>query len=283
MSQNFGFVILSYNHPEITRKCVQSLLDKGVSASSILLFHNGSEKKWLDLLKVEFPKIFHAQNGKNCGFSGGANSALQRAFQNWDWVYFMTNDTQLLKFSAPLDLVPGFYAPPVWHRKGQNLDSWGGFLDLQRGRLRHAHVADETPRSHEFFYVPGTAFVIHKDFFFRNGGFKEKLHTFWEDVELSVRALRQGETVSRTDVFEVLHLGGKTCHKSSDYTLYLYQRNRWLVSFSQANFSQTIFLSFYFLKENLRIFFNLIQQSRWADLKKYLRGQKDFFAMSTKK
>ena len=278
MTQNYGFVILSYNHPEITRQAVDSLLQKGIPPQNILLFHNGSEKKWVTSLQTTFPEIQHAVIEVNRGFSGGANEALAQAFQRWEWAFFLTNDTRLLRFSPPADLWPGFYAPPIWQRKQQQLDSWGGYLHLPKARLRHARSGQDRPLHNEFFYIPGTAFLMHKEFFLHQK-FDERLHTYWEDVELSLRALRSGEVVSRTSVFEVLHLGGKTCHKSSTYTLYLFQRNRWLVSLSQASSTQALFLFFYFFKENIRILFRLIFQARWNDLKNYLRGQKEFLMM----
>lgn len=278
MTQNYGFVILSYNHPEITQQAVESLLQKGLNPQDILLFHNGSEKKWVQLLKDKFSEIQHEVIDQNRGYSGGANEALERAFKKWDWVFFLTNDTRLIHFSPPTPLWPGLYAPPIWNRKHEKLDSWGGYLLLPQARLRHARSGQDRPLKNEFFYVPGTAFLIHKNFF-SHQKFDESLNTFWEDVDLSIRALREGDVVSRTSIFEVLHLGGKTCHKSSNYTLYLFQRNRWIVSFRQAPFLQKISLAFYFFKENLRILFKLLFQARWDDLRNYLRGQKEFLMM----
>jgi GT2 family glycosyltransferase len=51
-------------------------------------------------------------------------------------------------------------------------------------------------------------------------------HTYWEDVDFSMRAHRNDISIFRNPEAELLHGIGKTCHKKPYYSLFLYQRNR---------------------------------------------------------
>jgi uncharacterized protein (DUF433 family) len=46
--------ILSYNHPELTQKTIESCLAFEPSLP-VTLLHNGSEGRWIEKLKKQFP------------------------------------------------------------------------------------------------------------------------------------------------------------------------------------------------------------------------------------
>src|SRR5690606_5247165 len=116
---------------------------------------------------------------------------------------FLTNDCELMKAPADMgSLVPGLYAPKVYRRKIPVVDSIGGVFYPYLRRLEHIRTAEraviELAASkrrqfwYKYFYIPGTAFLAHKIAYEKVGGFDESLHTYWEDVDLSVRAIRAG-------------------------------------------------------------------------------------------
>src|SRR5690606_2360973 len=78
---------------------------------------------------------------------------------------------------------------------------------------------------YKYFYIPGTTFLAHQSAFEKVGGFDESLHTYWEDVDLSVRANRAGIHLGVAPQWEFLHKVGKTCHKDPFYTRHLFHRN----------------------------------------------------------
>lgn len=242
MSDNLGFVILSYNHPELTAKCVENTL-LVVPPERVLLFHNGSQPRFVAQLKEKFPQIRHREIVLNRGFSGGANQSLSEAFREWEWAFFLTNDTKLMAVGRTPES-PGLYAPLIWQRKLFDWDSWGAKLNLLSAKLTHIKQEVFKLKNHECFYVPGTAFLLDRKTFTASGGFDERLGTFWEDVDFSLRCQKLGLVVKRTAEFTLSHAGGKTCHKDESYTLYLFQRNRWIVSFRFASFWQRCCLIF---------------------------------------
>lgn len=198
-----------------------------------MLLHNGSLPQHVDSLTSHFQSIQHLRLEENRGFSGGANHLLNFAFERWEWVLFLTNDTTLESVPAQMPPRPGLYVPQVYLRKRERIDYQMGFFNSRIGQLRHLRE-NEIPsfesKSGLFTYAPGTAFLLHRDVFRSVGTFDETLHTYWEDVDFSVRCHKKGYSPKAYWSFEVTHAGGKTTRKDSFYTNFLFQRNRRIVS-----------------------------------------------------
>lgn len=228
--------ILSFNHPQLTAKCVRSVLEN-VAPQNIILTHNGSREENIKTLMEEFPKIDHLVLNENRGYSGGANATLQYAFQKSRWLLFLTNDCQLLN-SPAIPHSPGLHAPLIYRRRAGKVDSLGGLFHPLRGRLEHIREIERAQKYLNFkkrrwfrqFYVPGTAFYLDASTYSLLGGFDESLHTYWEDVDLSARAHKLDVHVGITPETKILHQVGKTCHKDPYYTQILFWRNRQIIS-----------------------------------------------------
>ena len=253
-------VVLSFNHPDLTARCVQSCL-KFLKPNQIQLVHNGSFPHFVDRLLKEFPDITHHKLNPNRGFTGGANFALQKAYEKSDWALFVTNDCELMSLNSHLDnLESGLYAPLIYRRKTDRVDSFGGILNSRSGRLSHISYASSDLKAGETFYVPGTAFLLDKSSFEKVGLFDERLGTYWEDVDFSLRCHDKGVPLKQTKEFIFRHGIGKTCHKHSYYTNYLYQRNRIRVCRKWKAGSE-----FRFFKDTLKHCAQKAQRGHWPE------------------
>ena len=228
-----GVVVLSYNHPNITANCLKSVLEQ-VNAKSIALFHNGSETKWVDQLTKEFPSIAHWSTDENKGYASGVNQALAHAFKKWSWVFLLTNDTKLIRWSGDIPIQPGIYSPKVYLRRTDRIDYQLGYFNSVTGKIWHAkdaHLHAGYPiKNGVFTYAPGSAFLISTEVFNSVGSFDEGLHTYWEDVDFGARACLNGFAPLTWPQIELIHLGGKTTRKDPFYTNFLFKRNRRRVS-----------------------------------------------------
>ena len=230
-------VVLSYNHPELTARTLKSV-QALVSDSKILLVHNGSLTQHQKRLQDEFPTIEHLVLPENRHYSGGANAGLRHVFEKQnqsdsDWILFLTNDCQLLNWRQPTG-APAMIAPLIYARKEGRVDSLGGRFDAHLAHLSHCKSESEFSSAIRP-YIPGTAFWIHRQVFKMTEGFDETLQTYWEDVDLSQRVRTLGFELRTDPETQVLHAIGKTCHKDTHYTTYLYQRNRKRVSLKYAD------------------------------------------------
>jgi len=272
----FACVILSYNHSEITTRCLHSVLNHTEKFKTIYLVHNGSQEKNVRDLQTLFPGVRHVLLSRNKGFSGGANAGLDLAFTNGArQVLFTTNDTELQKFELNLSsqLQNTVLCPRIEKRKTGVVDSFGGHVDLWSGRLDHLKnpMSDTVDRTFIMrsrrFYVPGTAFIVDKSTWQKVGGFDESLGTYWEDVDWSLRASQNNIALRSTKDIVLTHGIGKTCHSNPLYTVYYYHRNRRRVVWRHTNVAQKIQFSVFYSAEMTKKFMSYL-------LKKDLRRMK---------
>ncbi|MCB0349133.1 MAG: glycosyltransferase family 2 protein, partial [Bdellovibrionales bacterium] len=165
-------IVLSYNHPEITARTLSSL--KSFEFKSTLLVHNGSTPMHQESLQTNFPNIEHLVLPTNLGFSGGANAGLTEAFKTADWCLFLTNDC-VLETIGVLPTKPSIVAPKIWSRNTDRIDSLGGYFVPHKGLLQHIRNEEDFYTNSDLKYVPGTAFLLHKDIFSKTAGFDPSL------------------------------------------------------------------------------------------------------------
>jgi GT2 family glycosyltransferase len=229
-------VILSFNHPELTTRTLESVQQVSPSRP-VLLVHNGSESRFVTKHREAWPGIEHLILEKNRGYTGGVNAGLKKAFEKADWVLLLTNDCRLIDINLPgPEEEPALKAPQIFARKLDRIDSYGGAFSPVTGKLSHLKSPQDLSQLQNSVdrrtlpYVPGTAFWIHREVFESIGGFDERLGTYWEDVDFSVRAWQRGFALQVDLQTKIIHGIGKTCHKDPYYTTFLYQRNRRLIS-----------------------------------------------------
>ncbi len=224
---NYSIVILSYNHPDLTQKTLSSVIALQFPPEHVVLVHNGSVEKNVTTLRNQFPTVQHLILEKNCGYAGGANAGLKFAFCENSQVLFLTNDIEMISLPK-LDSFTGLITALILKRKTLQVDSVMGSVDTRTARLQHLREMAQPALmpSRELYYAPGTAFGMTRLCFETMGGFDESFHTYWEDVNFGVRAMKAGFPITHEPTFKLLHKIGKTCHKDRFYTLYLFQRNR---------------------------------------------------------
>lgn len=242
---SLAIVILSYNHSQLTTECVDSVLQL-TTEIPLFLIHNGTDKKQKEYLYKKFTssQVIHLDIAVNKGFSGGANHGLTAALKAYNWVLFLTNDTLLKELPKPdyfNKLQSGQYAPLILVKRNQKVDSLGGAINPNKGHLYHIKSQEDfqkikTAQKNEYVYIPGTAFVIDQKTFFTSKGFDEKLGTYWEDVDYSLYLQKNNHHLGVLPEVIIEHKIGKTCHKDSYYTTYLFHRNRMVISWKYSQF-----------------------------------------------
>ncbi len=260
-------VVLSYDLPQHTSETVDSVLNF-VRPEQVILVHNGSSRKNVLRLQEKFPALQHLVIEKNCHFSGGANRGLRFAFSQTEWVLFLTNDCRLLQLGK-IPEQPGLFAPLIAQRKANQIDSIGGFIEPVQFKLHHAKSIDEFNKS-SLRYIPGTAFWMHQTSFHQLSGFDESFQTYWEDVDLSMRALKFGISLNAQLDCHIEHGIGKTCHSQAFYTTYLYQRNRRKMIAKYARYKTPAY--WHWSRDNLRMLSTSLMRRDFHKFKLGLRA-----------
>lgn len=228
-------IVLYYNKINLTKTCIESILNSGYEPEIILAFDNGSQIDNFNFIKKTFPGVRHKRTDDNKGYSGGFNGSVRWAIEEgFSDFLFCTNDTALnpetlnncLMYSEKHNTE--FIAPKVVYSDNPSqIDSIGGYFDYSVYSLKH-YKDENLPLflSAKNDYVPGTAFWLTKDVFNKLNGMNESYNTYWEDADFSFRAHDAGIKIIRCSDALVSHGVGKTCHKKPLYSAYYFQRNR---------------------------------------------------------
>ena len=227
-------VVLSYNKPNLTTRCLTSIVEAGYDTGEVYLIDNGSSPGILEEHLGRFPGLHAFRTEQNLGFAGGFNFGLRSVFESGHLsALFLTNDTEITPQTVEHCMTcagqhrAGIVAPCITYRKHPDkIDSIGGSFNRKTSTLRHYQDVDLPPLLGKSDYVPGTALWISAEAFRTLGGTDERYHMYWEDVDLSFRAHEAGIVQARCYEAKIRHGIGQTCHKKPIYTLYYFQRNR---------------------------------------------------------
>lgn len=265
----FCVVILSYNHPQLTARAVYSAIS--LNCPNIFLIHNGSETQHIENLQELFPNIKHLIINTNRGYSGGLNFGLNQAFLNYQWAIVLTNDSQLLNLPKIPDSA-AIIAPKVYRRNTKQVDSIGGLFFPSQAKLWHCKTAEQFHQAaaNTCKYIPGTAFLIHKEIFQGVGPLQEEFCIYWDDVEWSQRIKEKGFLLDIDETWEISHGLSKTSQNKPLYSLYYFQRNRKIVSWHYCPKKQRIALCFTLLRIWLKLGLRYLNQHNYQNLA-YLR------------
>jgi GT2 family glycosyltransferase len=156
-------------------------------------------EKWL---RAHWPEVRFESVSRQQGFAPTANRGVRAA--RFSLVYLVNNDVALTSTSLP-PLAAHFRDPSVFAATGNAYDFATGVLRGagQRGRFRrgflsvHSRFFVPTPPAQTqplmTLYASAGSSLFDREKFLALGGFEEMFAPYgWEDVELSLRAWKQG-------------------------------------------------------------------------------------------
>ena len=235
LSSSIPVAVLYYGKPTLTMRCIHSILATGHPPERIFCLDNGSGTDSSGQIREAFPHCLHHSLEENRGFSGGFNAAVNRvASSGYDRLLFLTNDTELTPHTLngcetiATQRNAQLVAPSIrlLRRPGQ-VDSLGARFHPENALLSHLNDPDDdSDLKPPFEYIPGTAFWLRVDAFQLLKGMDESFHTYWEDVDFSLRAHSAGLVLARAPEATILHAVGRTCHGNPLYSTFYFQRNR---------------------------------------------------------
>lgn len=154
----------------------------------------------------------------NCGFGGSANAGVRHAAALGASEVLLLNPDALVEANAIVALLdhvnrqPGCLVAPRIIRPDGTVYFDGSYLNLETGQIR-AHPSELGPS-----WVPwltGACLAVSVDTFESLGGFDTRYFMYWEDVDLSYRALQKGYGIEVRRDLVVIHDQGGTQQSSS--------------------------------------------------------------------
>ena len=216
-SSRLHVIVVNYRSADLTRRCVQSLLENRVtSLSQVTIVDNGSPDNSLARLREVFPAESLLAAGVNGGFGAGINLGARCRTSpyilvlNPDTYFEADTVTPVLNFLdrqrdvgiVGLDLVNTDGTRQFSARRFYSLiDVMArrvGLLD----RIMPSRIADHlmvrswtAGRPFDAEWVLGTGMIIRREVFEAIGGMDEKYFLYMEDVDLCARIWQSGHRV----------------------------------------------------------------------------------------
>lgn len=211
-----GVVIVNYGTPELTLKCVDSILQHGIAATDdITVVENCSPDESNDKLIKYLPKgVRLAVAKENLGYSAGVNFGASHVKK--DYILVLNPDTYFVdqSISQAIDLLItdssiGLVGLDLTYPSGERQYSARRFysvLDIvgRRSRLGRFWPLKQLVAKHMMFsawekavpfdadWVMGTGFLIRRALFEKIGRMDESYFLYMEDVDLCARVWADG-------------------------------------------------------------------------------------------
>lgn len=259
-----GIIILHYKNNEDTLLCLESVIKSKNSTykKEIIVIANSDEENFVSYIKKNYPLITIIPNKVNGGFAQGNNLGLRWALsQKCFYFILLNNDTviapdlviKLLNKSKEYDdnclispkiyFARGYEYQPKYkiEEKGKVIWYAGGILDWKNVYAGHRGVDEvdigQFDKEEETDFVTGCCLFLNMKIINSVGFLNEKYFLYFEDVEYSLRAKKQGFKLIYYPKTIIWHKNaGSSGKPGSDIHLYYQTRNRLYLGMKNAPF-----------------------------------------------
>jgi len=213
-----SIVIPNYNGESLLKNNLSKVV-KIFSDQEIIVVDDGSTDNSVFFIKENFPRIRLIKNKVNLGFSSTANKGVKSAMS--EIVFLLNNDCYPENNFLDL-IIPYFKNSKTFAvsclEKINGINRGRGIGSFKKGLL--VHRAGETTKNNTLWAF-GASVFYNKRIFKQLGGFDENLNPFyWEDFDLSYRALKSGYKIFFERKAVVQHQQSSTIKKNfSDFQI----------------------------------------------------------------
>ncbi|HOY63298.1 MAG TPA: glycosyltransferase family 2 protein [bacterium] len=211
----WSFVVPNYNGEAVIAACVDAMLAAAARSrfpGEIIIVDDASSDRSADIIAQYSDRAKLIRLEKNCGFSTACNAGISAA--RGSAVILINNDVSV--YPDIIDIALASLQPPdVFAVSFRALDENGNLRigrtlpSFKKGFLKGAPDERETmpdADTRPAFFASGGGAAFGADKLRALGGFDENMNPFyWEDVDLSFRALRRGWNIVYDPACVVLH------------------------------------------------------------------------------
>ena len=218
-----GCVVVHYGDPEVTARCLRSLLtDPSGAGHEIVVVDNAG-----NLAGEEPAGASLVASPGNPGFGGGANRGVEALGAGpWDALVVLNNDAEVLPgfldAAAAAVARPGIAAAagPLY-LGDERLWYAGGGVRFLTGTVRQSCDPADAALERTVGFLPGTAVAFAPRAWRELGGFDPRYFLYHEDLDLCLRARRRGWSLLFAPGMAARHHLGTTTGSAELSPLYL--------------------------------------------------------------
>ena len=221
-------ILLNYKGYEDTTACINSLRKVSYQNYHIIVVDNCSGDGSYERLKEENPDCIVKLAEKNNGFSAGNNIGIRYAMNHGaDYIMLLNNDTEvkpdfLEKMVNVADdnivVTPSiyFYSEPneIWYADGR--------INYSRCTVSNGNDKE----SKYCNYASGCCLLMPRKVIEKVGYWAEEYFMYYEDMDYSIRILKNGFKIFYNKDAVVYHKVGRTAGRKSELSIYYNVRYR---------------------------------------------------------
>lgn len=290
-----SIIFPTYNGWEDTKECLKSIshLSYPKNLLEILVVDNNSKDGTPQKIKKLFPRVKLITSSKNLGYSKAVNTAVKKS--RGDYILFSNNDIVLeenyLKSMTSLaesDLKIGIIGGMVYLKKPKGKIGFGG-LRVNPYLGYHIYDLANLDRVRECDLPPAGGFFVRRSMLDKIGLLDEEYFIYFEDLDLSIRAKRNGYKVLFNPQAISYHGYGKTAFKQNlEFIIYQGYKSKWRCILKNANLLQivsslitqfTILILLQNLSSSIKTFKPMVRGVFWnfMHLKEILKARKQAY------
>lgn len=275
--KKLGIVIVNWNSLKYTLGFIKTFENLELSNSSIVVVNNSPEDAE-KLEKLKSRSVHLIDTNKNLGYAGGLNKGIRYLLEKTDseWLLLINNDVELTK-----ELFNGFdklqdrntiSSPVIINMNNDIVQNTGGGIRLYLGGTVNLNKGVEFRKIKRTDpdFLSGCCMYMHKDVIKKTGYFDEEYGSYFEDVDFSFRARRNGVRLQIMWDTVLRHYHSMSTKNISGYKDFLITRNS--LWFAKKDLS--------FPKKQIFIFFAIVVGFFWVlprmkNLPFYFKGVKE--------
>ena len=198
MTNKISVVVPNYNGEELLRKHLPKVIE-AVSGAEIIVVDDASTDDSVAVLQEQFPQVHLIQHTKNQRFAAACNTGVAAA--EGKIVVLLNNDVSpqkdflkhlLVHFDDEKVFAVG--CNEIEKREGTIIESGRSEGAFRRGFLVHWRAEDQTKTT--TLWAAGGSMAVRKSLWQKLGGMDTLYRpAYWEDIDLSYRALKRGYKV----------------------------------------------------------------------------------------
>lgn len=212
-----------------------------VGFNEVVVVDDASTDDSVEFLQRNFPSVHIVRHTKNQGFSSTINDGVKATDSE---IIFLLNSDVVPEKNILNPVLKHFEEEDVF---GVSLHERGYFYavpKMENGFVGH-QMGPKTDKPHSTFWISGGSGAFRRSMWQELGGLDTMLNPFyWEDVDLSFRALKRGWKLVWEPQAVVEHKHESTINLkyfSKRYLTYIKERNQLLFHWKNLNLSWLIF------------------------------------------
>ena len=285
-----SIITLNWNNTEPTLKFLESTKNLCYRNYEILVCDMHSDIDPTAVLSNgNFPNTRILRSHKNLGWAAGNNWGIRQA--KGEYLFIVNNDTEVTPHLINLLLEPffdtqyqgenciGITSPKIKFFYNPTIIQYAGFTPVNPVTGRNAAIGNKVEDKGQFdknyftCSAHGCAMMIKREVIEKVGMFPEKFFMYYEELDFSTRAIKNGYKILFTGKAEIYHKESMSIGKKNSLKTYFLTRNRILyMRRNSSKWQYAGFVVFFTFLSIPKTIINLISERKFQHLKSFFKA-----------